>query len=171
MFFFVICFRFCIKLVLVVASLHHYCFSSCHYYFPSHGCFSFHCCCCSFSIVAFLCIVVTVSFCIAIATCFQYLFFHIFVMPPFTLLFPCPSFLLFKLVYPPPALPLYFASLKFGAFFLWQLTTFLDEVFFHTFFFVVFLSLLSLLFWFYLVSFFIIFNIFLCKFFTKHFVH
>jgi hypothetical protein len=47
----------------------------------------------------------------------------------------------------------------------------LDEVFFHTFFFVVFLSLLSLLFWFYLVSFFIIFNIFLCKFFTKHFVH
>lgn len=50
----VIRFPFRLKLVLVVTSLRHYCFSSCHYYFPSHWCcFSFHCCC-SFSIVAFL---------------------------------------------------------------------------------------------------------------------
>lgn len=115
--------------VLVVASLHQYCFSSCHYYFPWHGCcFSFHCCCCSFSIVAFLCIVVIVSFCIAIATCFQYLFFHIFVMPLFTLLLLCPLFLLFELVSPPhpPARPppLAFCMFKVWSFFFgWQLRT------------------------------------------------
>ncbi len=168
----VIRFPFCLKLVLVVASLHHYCFSSCHYYFPSHWCcFSFHYCC-SFSIV------VIVSFCITIATCFQYLFFHIFVMRPFTLLLLCPPFLLFKLVFShPPFLPLHFAGLKSGAFhfvtinniFGWGFLSI--HLFFLSFFFVCIFKFLSVLLWFYLVSCLIVCNIFLCKFFMRHFVH
>lgn len=55
-------------------------------------------------------------FAIAIATCFQYLFFHVFVMCPFTLLLLCPPFLLFKLVFPPPLPPLAFCRFKVWSF-------------------------------------------------------